>query len=203
MSKIDELYPVSKSEYESAGQILANAFSKKPIHKKLNTPIEDIRNMLKTPTRFALRYGKIYATSAALEGILIILPEKYSIKTNWQLIRSGAIFPALKINKRLKQVLIEVDNIIDEDKKNFTIGPYIYCYIIGVSPAHQGKGFGGKLLEALIEKADTEKKAIYLETDTEENVSLYEHFGFKVIKEIKMPGLDLPMWEMVRAPSSG
>lgn len=56
-------------------------------------------------------------------------------------------------------------------------------------------------MEALIEKADKEEKAVYLETDTEDNVKLYEHYGFKVVKEVILPDLEIPMWEMARAPS--
>jgi GNAT superfamily N-acetyltransferase len=33
---------------------------------------------------------------------------------------------------------------------------------MGVSQEFQGKGFGGKLIRAIIEKAETERKPIYL-----------------------------------------
>ena len=38
---------------------------------------------------------------------------------------------------------------------------------MGVSQEFQGKGFGGKLIRAVIEKAETERKTIYLETKKE------------------------------------
>ena len=202
MTSIDEFYPLSKREYKAASQILANAFSEKPMLKKLNIPIEDIQNMFEMMIRFSLRYGEIYATSDNLEGILVFLPEKYAIMKSWQVIRSGAIFSALKIKKQLMQILKKTGEIMDKDKKNLTIGPYIYGLAIGVAQAHQGKELGGKLLCALLEKADKEGKAIYIETDTEENVKLYKRYGFEVVKEIIVPDLGIPMWEMARAPSS-
>jgi ribosomal protein S18 acetylase RimI-like enzyme len=107
----------------------------------------------------------------------------------------------MKIKKKLMKILKVTGEIMDEDKKNLNIGPYIYLLAIGVAQAHHGKGLGGKMLRALIEKADAEGKAIYLETDTEENVSLYERFGFYIVKEIILPDLQIPMWEMARAPS--
>jgi len=202
MSLIDELYPVKKSECKAAAQILANAFSEKPMLKKLKIPIEDMQNMFEMMILFSLRYGKIYATSAELEGILVFLPEKHAIMKSWQIIRSGAIFPVLKIKKQLMQILKITGEILDEDKKNLTIGPYIYGLAIGIAQSHQGKGLGGELMQALIEKADKEGKAIFLETDTRENVKLYQHYGFTVVKEIILPELEIPMWEMARVTSA-
>lgn len=75
---------------------------------------------------------------------------------------------------------------------------YTYLQIIGVAPSFQGQGFGGKLLHALIEKSEQTGVPIYLETETEANVSLYEYFGFSVIKKIMLPIINLPMWEMIR-----
>ena len=66
----------------------------------------------------------------------------------------------------------------------------------------QGKGFGRKLIGAAIEKSEHEGLHLYLETETEENVKLYEHFGFRLLKRITLPMVELPMWEMVREPKA-
>ncbi|MHA2186102.1 MAG: GNAT family N-acetyltransferase, partial [Promethearchaeota archaeon] len=88
---------------------------------------------------------------------------------------------------------------VEEAKKNLNLGPHIHLLIMGVSQEFQGKGFGGKLLRAIIEKAETEKIPIYLETQKEVNVALYEKFGFSVRKKIILPDpINLPMWLMVR-----
>jgi hypothetical protein len=50
----------------------------------------------------------------------------------------------------------------------------------------------------LVEKSEQVGLSLYLERETEANVSLYEHFGFTVIKKITLPMIDLPMWEMTR-----
>ena len=88
---------------------------------------------------------------------------------------------------------------IELDRRAYIGGkPYIYLQIIGVAPAFQGQGFGAQLLRALIEKSEQAGISLYLETETEANVSMYEHFGFAVIKEIMLPIIELPMWEMTR-----
>ena len=77
---------------------------------------------------------------------------------------------------------------------------YTYLLIIGVATRYQGQGFGGQLLQALIDQSEKSGLPIYLETETEENVQLYQHFGFTVLKVITLPLINLPMWEMIREP---
>ncbi len=66
--------------------------------------------------------------------------------------------------------------------------------------AHQGNGLGGSLLRSLIHRCDGEGLPIYLETETEENVRLYEHFGFDVVQRVTFDKLGVPMWEMIKEP---
>ena len=90
-------------------------------------------------------------------------------------------------------------NAIEEAKKSLNLGPHIHLLIMGVSQEFQGRGFGGKLLRAVVEEAETERKPIYLETQKEDNVNFYEKYGFSVKKKIILPEpLHLPMWLMVR-----
>lgn len=76
----------------------------------------------------------------------------------------------------------------------------MYLLVLGVKKAHQGKGLGGLLLRALIEDCERRGLPLYLETETEENVRLYERFGFELIRRIDLARLQLPMWEMIRDP---
>ncbi|HKL47080.1 MAG TPA: GNAT family N-acetyltransferase, partial [Candidatus Izemoplasmatales bacterium] len=56
----------------------------------------------------------------------------------------------------------------------------------------------GKLLRALIAMTDEVKLPIYLETETENNVHLYERFGFKTLEKMALPVINQPMWTMLR-----
>ena len=68
--------------------------------------------------------------------------------------------------------------------------------MVGVSRSNQGKGFGGKMLEAVIKKSNELSIPIYLETETENNVRFYQKYGFKVIKKIELPVIKQTMWTM-------
>ena len=197
MTLFDNLYSVSKKDLKDVCRALANAFSEDPIIKALKFESEETISMYEIPIRLGLRYGSVFATSENLEGIITFSPGNRSMSM-WSIIRSGSIFVALKLRKKLGKFMQQMMKKLEEDRKNLNIGPYIYFSVIGVSQKFQGKGFGGKLIRALIEKAEIEGKSIYLETQLEENVKLYEKFGFEVINKFTIPDLNLPMWEMVR-----
>jgi ribosomal protein S18 acetylase RimI-like enzyme len=69
---------------------------------------------------------------------------------------------------------------------------------LGVIPELQGKGIGSKLLLYFCAEVDAKAQAAYLETDRQENVRLYERYGFSVVGEAKIIGVH--NWFMWRNP---
>jgi ribosomal protein S18 acetylase RimI-like enzyme len=86
--------------------------------------------------------------------------------------------------------------------KRHTKDRHWYLFVLGVDPAHQGKGMGGALLARLCARADEEGVASFLETDEEKNVGLYRRFGYEVIEEADTP-FGFRMWHMKRAAGFG
>ncbi len=196
MSLINDLYKINKKEIKKAANVLMNAFSEDPMWKAIFKDEDKYRAVSELIVRFSMKYGNVFSTSVNLEGVMAIM-SPYKDMTVWRIIRSGAFFVSMKLVKLRKQMELTAKSI-EEEKKNLNLGPHIYLAIIGVSQEFQGKGYGGKLLRAIVEKAEIEKKPIYLETQIESNVKLYEKYGFHVVKKINLPVLNLPMWIMVR-----
>jgi ribosomal protein S18 acetylase RimI-like enzyme len=197
MSLISDLYKIQKKDLKNAVNVLTNAFSKDSMWKEVFDDEDKNRVLTEVMVRFCLKYGNVLSTSANLEGIMAIAPHDKEM-TTLRVILSGSFFLSMKISKEAKKMEI-LSNAIEEAKKSLNLGPYIHLLMMGVSQEFQGKGFGRKLLRALIEKAQTEKKSIYLETQKEENVKFYEKYGFSVKKKIILPEpLNLPMWLMLR-----
>jgi GNAT superfamily N-acetyltransferase len=180
---------------------LAGAFQRDPVWSAVfgdATP-EQRAYAFETPVRYGLKYGEVYASSELLEGVAVWMPGALADMTFWRILRSGAFWPGMKIGVTLANKLQPIFRPIELDRRAYIGGkPYLYLQIIGVAPAFQGQGFGGQLLRALVEKSEQTGVSLYLETETEANVSMYEHFGFTVIKKIVLPIIDLPMWEMTR-----
>ncbi|MFC1943794.1 GNAT family N-acetyltransferase [Chloroflexota bacterium] len=197
MTLFDNLYKTQKKDLQNAVKVLTNAFSEDSMWKEVFNDEDKNRVLTEVMVRFCLKYGNVLSTSENLEGVMAIAPHDKDM-TALRVIRSGAFFLSMKIVKEAK-IMKVLSNAIEEAKKSLNLGPYIHLLIMGVSQEFQGKGFGGKLLRAVIEKAETGRKPIYLETQKEENVNLYEKYGFSVKKKIILPEpLNLPMWLMVR-----
>ena len=197
MTLISELFKIQKRDLKNAVDVLTDAFSKESMWKEVFTDEEKNRILTEVMVRFCLKYGSVYATSENFEGIMALAPHDKEM-TTWTIVRSGAFFLSMKIADEAKKMEV-LNSAVEEAKKSLNLGSHIHLLMMGVSQEFQGKGFGGKLLRALIEKAEAEKKSIYLETQKENNVKLYEKYGFSVKKKIILPEpLNLPMWLMVR-----
>lgn len=203
--QLDNLYKVKKKDAPQAGIVLAHAFQDDPVWKmffKAGTGIDQRGVMFESPIRYGLRYGAVYAPSEQLEGIAIWFPGELADMTIWRLIRSRAIFAGLKAMKVCNSLVRKQAQIfkpLQADRKAHMKGrPYIYLMIIGVAPEFQGQGLGGKLLGALIEESERAGLPIYVETELEMHVSMYEKLGFRVLNWLTLPVINLPMCEMVR-----
>ena len=71
--------------------------------------------------------------------------------------------------------------------------------LIGVDPAHQGKGIGAALLRHALRACDEQRVPAYLEATSPRSVPLYERHGFEAIGRIQA-GDSPPVIPMMRRP---
>ena len=57
-------------------------------------------------------------------------------------------------------------------------------------------------MKPMFKKFDEEKISCFLETQTPENVEIYEHLGFKTMHIKEIPKLGMTNWSMLREPES-
>ncbi len=196
-----DLYRLQKKDIPRAAAVLADAFEPDPVWGAVlgdATP-EQRAAAFETPVRYGMRYGEAYAPSAALEGVVVWVPGALADMTFWRVFRSGAMWAGMKLGFGITKKMLPVFQPIEVDRRDHMRGKsFIYLLVIGVAPQFQRQGFASKLVRALIAQSEQAGVAIYLETETESNVRMYEHLGFAVVKEIVLPIINLPMWEMVR-----
>jgi len=197
------LYRVKRGDIAQVRTVLADAFKHDPLWNKIYEGESDIekrfRAHFEVPVRYCLKYGEVYAISEDMEGFMAWVPGKYADMTLWRMIISGAIGAAMRMGSNAGKKMGSLFKQITQDRHEHMAGStYLYLFVVGVSTKLQGKGFGRKLIDLAIEKSEREGFQLYLETETEENVKMYEHFGFRLLKRITLPVVDLPMWEMAR-----
>jgi len=66
--------------------------------------------------------------------------------------------------------------------------PAWFLQFLGVDPALQGRGLGSRLLHDVLDVADRNGEAAYLEATSERNRALYERHGFRWVGDLLLPG---------------
>ncbi|SCG48367.1 Predicted N-acyltransferase, GNAT family [Micromonospora echinaurantiaca] len=80
--------------------------------------------------------------------------------------------------------------------------PAFVLATVGVCPADQGRGIGGRLLRPGLAEADRTGRPAVLETSSPANVRFYRRLGFEVTGEVTVPGGGPRVWAM-RRPAPG
>jgi ribosomal protein S18 acetylase RimI-like enzyme len=75
--------------------------------------------------------------------------------------------------------------------------PHWYLPLIGVDPAHQGRGHGNALMRHALKLCDREHAPAYLESTNPRNISLYKRHGFEPLATIQI-GSSPPVVPMLR-----
>ncbi|MFB2894983.1 GNAT family N-acetyltransferase [Aerosakkonemataceae cyanobacterium BLCC-F50] len=199
----NEIIHLKAQQIPAASEVLAKAFENEPVFSYI-FPKEDQKRMGKMKQIFisSLRYSQpfdsIYTTDA-LKGVAIwIPPGKYPMGL-WHTVQFALTLP-FKVGWGGIGRVISLSNKIEDCHQECMSEPHWYLNVLGVDPAYQGQGVGGKLIEPILKQADGENLPCYLETDSEKNVNFYQKRGFQVVKTFDLPESNLRLWGMQREP---
>jgi GNAT superfamily N-acetyltransferase len=199
---LNSLVRVTKENLKPAALTLSRAFMDYP-ESVYFIPDEATRQK-KQPAiyrmflRDSITHGEVLATSPKMEGVAI-----------WQLVdgknpawRRGFsfgwwwlnLFTDKETNLRREAYFKYIISL----RARVTPERYWFLQAIGVDPVYQGQGFSGRLLRPMLARVDSERLPCFLETQLEKNVTLYKHFGFRVVEEGIVPGSNVHSWVMGR-----
>jgi ribosomal protein S18 acetylase RimI-like enzyme len=200
-----DMIRLSKEQIGPASEMLVDAFfnDAKLTHvlPDENTRREKGRQLFAFHLRYGLNYGRVYATSPVLEGVAVWLPSNRSEVTLWRAMRSGGMALQKGLSKDAMKRLLSFADQVDAYHKKHLPGSHCYLFFIGVDPRLHGKGYGGKLIRPMLDRMDKMQMACYLNTQNEKNIGLYEHFGFTVIEQVRLPESGILHTGMIRYPA--
>jgi len=196
------LVQLDKSHIRPAAEMLSRAFRDYPL---LQYCFPDELERGKVAPYFfqfilyyGIRYGETYATSPNLEGVALWIPSGNYPVTFWKLIRSVPLSVIFGFGRYGGGRMRHIGEHIDAVHQRLAPFKHWFLQTIGVDPQFQGKGYAGKVLRPMFFRIDEEGLPCYLETLDEQNVQLYEHFGFKVVEKATIPKTSLTNWAMLR-----
>ena len=118
------------------------------------------------------------------------------------MMRYGAFHKMRKVGLKLKAKKRTMIVFKYEDERHKELAPFDHWYFqnIAVKPEEQGKGYGGLLISTMIKKIESDGLPIYLETNTEKAMSIYQKYGFEILEHTIIPETPVPLWCMLRKP---
>ncbi len=187
MEELKNLLRLEEKHLPAAAKVLSRAFHNEPLKAYL-FPDEKIRDAMGVDffafmLRYGILFGEVYATSPDLEGVAVWLPSEYAKMTPELMAKAGSKGLEAKIGSWFIEQARPLYDVIDNKHSQHAPFRHWYLAFIGVDPVFQGKGFAGKLLKPMLSRLNRENIPCYLETETEKNVDIYTHYGFKLLEK--------------------
>ncbi len=195
------LVKVNINDLEKASLIFANAMFKDPLHAYF-FPNEDSRYIKLTRLykfKLKLDFNSLYTTSNSLEGFVLW---KGSKKNKFQfsifdLLRGVILILSIGINPVIK--MVQYQKWITRLHKLYLKKSYCCLDVIVIDPSFQGKGFSSILIKPKLLALSLNNEIAFLETQNKHNVEVYEHFGFKLIYQEKLPKTEIISYGMIKS----
>ena len=197
------LYIVKEKDLDRLSEIAADAYRDYPLHNWFTNGKYDVKASklimqisLKTMTEDAV----IYADSEEINGFAVWLPFGFTGSKTLPFLLNGGISLILHSGPSIIGRLLTYETYAMNLKKDFTDNYDWYLYNLSIKKDAQGKGIASKLMRPMLQFCDDERMVSYLETNKETNVSLYQHYGFELMKEELIPKTPVTHYAMVRKP---
>ena len=197
------LYIVKEKDLDRLAEVAADAYQDYPLHNWFTKGKYDAKASklimqisLKTMTEDAV----IYADSEEINGFAVWLPFGFTGSKTLPFLLNGGLRLILHSGIGIIGRLLTYENYAMGLKKEFTDHFDWYLYNLSIKKDAQGKGLASKLMRPMLGFCDNEKMVAYLETNKKANVSLYQHYGFELMKEERIPKSDVTHYAMVRYP---
>ena len=199
-----EMMLITDSQIPAAAATLARAFHDDPLMiYAIPDPAERTRLLPEIYARmihFGVLTGEVFVTAAAVEGVALWLPPDAKW-TRENIEASGMHEIATLIGNDAYQRYREVVAPEWHARERDMTGACWYLFLLGVEPSCQRRGLGTALVRPILERADLEQYACYLETENQRNVVFYQQLGFEVIVNGEEAGASgVRFWSFRRTP---
>ncbi|MCK4380161.1 MAG: GNAT family N-acetyltransferase [Candidatus Lokiarchaeota archaeon] len=207
MSEFLHLKRLQEDQIEVASRVAARAFQDDPLSVYYYPdPIErKIKSVIRCENLILMGIlsGEVYTTSSNIEGVAVWHP--YGLTNQIIGKQSKEIIRKMKKIQRemfsdplYTEKFVIISEIFNSLRNKHAKFPHWYLALIAVDPLYQKKGYASMLIRAKLRELDKQNLPCYLNAQNQDNVSLYEHFGFELVGKTKVPNSDFYYHGMLR-----
>lgn len=133
--------------------------------------------------RSTLQHDEVWTVADRSGAALWLPPERWRTSARDDL----ALTRALLHPRLLPRLPLVAHGMLGIERRHPHAPPHWYLAVLGTDPAAQGRGSGGALLRAMLDRCDEDGVGAYLESSKESNIAYYARFGFRVTETIRLP----------------
>ena len=148
---------------------------------------ERIRILMEYLFEDSMASGEVLLSNNRNACILVKYPHTEKKTWKWLKWQFKLVFQVIGI-KNIFKILKRLSRL----KKHHIKDPYIHPVIMGAKSEVNGLGIGVRLIRQLIDHYPNNELPIIIETTTDENLRIYNRFGFEVFKKIETK--DFPLY---------
>jgi ribosomal protein S18 acetylase RimI-like enzyme len=198
----EPIIPLNPSQKYQAAQIIGQAFQNDPVGLYITPDATKQAYIFSWLAHVGLilgfKYGEIF-TTPPVAGCAVWMRPGTADLSLWDLVKEG-IFPPFRAGLAALWRLSKMMDVTFLAHKQYAPEKHWYLFILAVSPALQGQGLGGRLIQPILERADAAVLPCYLETMNPLSLPFYAKHGFKVVHQAQLPDSSIPFWGIRREP---
>lgn len=180
-------------ELKATSQVLANSFFNYPMTHYLFPNLSARKKLL---TKFyyylihqASTVGKVLIAldGNTVAGTATYVKVAHSDQSIFQTLTSKLIFIPLQMPFVTTLRSLKVSNYLSQKRHEMASANDLYITFVAVEPKYQGQGISRNLINYILNDSDFENSNYFLETHKIENLTLYNHLGFKLLLQETYP----------------
>jgi ribosomal protein S18 acetylase RimI-like enzyme len=199
-----EIEPLTGAQVDAAVAVSVRAFQDDPLGRYL-FPSPDRRQVglelyLGPFVRYGCRTRQAFTTSGGVRGAAVWALKGSNSISAVEMVSSGFVAAQFRFQPAEHLRMMKVGLMMNLLYTRSCRADAFALQVLAVDPPHQGNGLGSRLLQPVLQQADTRRRACALLTTSERAVGFYQRLGFQVAGTRRLPEGDLQVWAMQREP---
>jgi hypothetical protein len=189
------------SQASSLAKALSRILHNEPNLEYMIPDDEARRNLSPLFFLSAIRVGQLYGEIRMTDnedGVAVWIRPEYGLPFR-RLVRVGLMGSPFDEGWESTVRYMKLGASVEEVRKHVAPDPHWYLLVAGAEASCPEKRMAENLIEPVLSRANSGRTACYLETFSEQSLTFYKQFGFRIVGAGRIPDGGPNFWAMTRA----
>ena len=198
---LDSLYKMQEKDINMFAHTLATAFKGYALFEYFSQYKYSEKKMVtfwKVMLKASRKRSIQLATDEICESVAVVFEPGYKGPGLFSYIRHGGLKLILDFGLISIRRMIKFEKFANKVKKEFIKNNTWYFYSLAIVPSRRHTGESSKLVRPILQFLKDNNQTCYLETLNEDNVNIYEHYGFSLVATMFVPNSKMTLYGMIK-----